>query len=157
MAYNPFDFFRRNQKTFFAFLTIVVMFMFVLQFGPGDFFSSIPKYFGGRSGETLAVIDGSKFTEADRDEQRKKRLWANTFMEEAHRRANDRVGKFIADGQAKAGDTLKPMVQQFLETRRRKPDFESFLQVNTAYLDREAMMAVLQRQIPPQFVPNLQE
>ena len=46
MAYNPFDFFRRNQKTAFAALTVFVMFTFVLSFGQGDFFQWLPGWLG---------------------------------------------------------------------------------------------------------------
>ena len=57
MAFNPFNVFRRNQKILFALLTVLVMFMFVLSFGQGDFFSSVPRWLGStrHSGEVIAV------------------------------------------------------------------------------------------------------
>ena len=52
MAFNPFNFFRKNQKILFALLTILVMFMFVLSSGlPGsDFFQWFPEWLGRHKG-----------------------------------------------------------------------------------------------------------
>ena len=95
MAFSPFNYFRRNQKTFFAILTVIVMFMFVLQFGQGAFFSALPRMLGGRSGDTLAVVDGHKVTTRDLDEMRVRRNWANTFMAQAHSKATERVAGYV--------------------------------------------------------------
>src|SRR5262249_7957053 len=102
MAYNPLDLFPPDKKAPVANLTVFVMITFVLSFGQGDFFTSIPKYFGARSGETIAVIDGSKFTESEQREQRQRRKWANDFMELAHREATLKVDKYVRDAQGKA-------------------------------------------------------
>src|SRR2546423_15700767 len=86
MAYNPFSFFRRNQKSLFAVLTVFVMFMFVLSFGKGDFFEWIPRWLGTRKkgGEVMAVVDGSKVYESELGRQRDNRTIANQFMSQAN-------------------------------------------------------------------------
>jgi len=85
MAYNPFDFFRKNQKILFAGLTILVMFMFVLSFGRGDFFDWLPRWLGSKrsTGEVMAVIDGDKIRASELDRLRTQRTIANKFMVQA--------------------------------------------------------------------------
>lgn len=82
MAYNPFDFFRRNQKLFFGGLTILVMFMFILSFGQGDFFSQASQWIGQwqTHGDTLAVIDGSTIKKSQVDDVSSTRGLANGYM-----------------------------------------------------------------------------
>src|SRR5215207_7925556 len=86
MAYNPFSFFRRNQKTLFAVLTVFVMIMFTLSFGAGDLFDRIPKWLGSQkvTGEVMAVVDGSKVYESELSKRRDSRTIANQFMAQAN-------------------------------------------------------------------------
>jgi hypothetical protein len=158
MAYNPFDFFRRNQKTFFAVLTVVVMFMFVLSFGRGDIFEAIPRWLGNRAGETLAVIDGHKVTEAELRDLRVRRSWANTFLAAAHINSVNRVAAYIEKNQSKASEELKLTLQNFLMTRRNKPDFQSGREVpNTMYVDLKSWFDILQGRLPAQAIPQVQQ
>ena len=64
MAYNPFDFFRRNQKTAFAALTIFVMFTFVLSFGQGDFFQWVPGWLGSFKNRGKDAVASEEIEEA---------------------------------------------------------------------------------------------
>src|SRR5947209_16520318 len=100
MAFNPFNVFRRNQKILFAMLTVLVMFMFVLSFGQGDFFSSVPKWLGStrHSGELIAVVDGSKVYESDLSRLNTRRQLANQYMAAASTRAAENLRKAVADG-----------------------------------------------------------
>jgi hypothetical protein len=70
MAYNPFNIFRRNQKTIFAVITVFIMFTFVLSSGLGggaDFFDWLPRWLGSTraKGDALATLDGSGLYERD--------------------------------------------------------------------------------------------
>lgn len=89
MAYNPFDFFRRNQKVLFAGLTILVMFMFVLSFGQGDFFSRFPQWVAKfqTTGDKMAVIDGGTIKESQLSDVTKERGLANGYMQQANAKA----------------------------------------------------------------------
>ncbi len=89
MAYNPFDFFRRNQKLFFGGLTVLVMFMFILSFGQGDFFSRFPKWIEKfqTSGDKMAVIDGSTIKGSQLRNVADERGLANGYMQQANARA----------------------------------------------------------------------
>ena len=82
MAYNPFNFFRRNSKIVFAMFTVFVMFTFVLNFGPGDFFTWFPRWLEGlkSKGDPVAVVGGKKITDFELEEQRRVRATANAYM-----------------------------------------------------------------------------
>ena len=70
MAFNPFHRFRKHQKVFFAALTIVCMFVFVLQFGTGDAIQRMLAWFGsGQRGVAfvrLSLVPPSYLTLFDR-------------------------------------------------------------------------------------------
>lgn len=102
MAYNPFDFFRRNQKIFMGVFVIVVMFTFVLSFGRGDFFDWLPRWLGSKKskGEVLAVIDGDKYRESEASQLRQRRTMANKYMVSA-------AGKALQSLNIIASDTSK--------------------------------------------------
>lgn len=81
MAYNPFDFFRKNQKILFAVLTVFIMIMFTLSWGGNDFFQWFPRWLGTRaSGETMAVVDGSRVRSSELEEIQRHRRAANLYM-----------------------------------------------------------------------------
>jgi hypothetical protein len=82
MAFNPFHRFRKHQKVFFAALTIVCMFVFVLQFGTGDAIQRMLAWFGqGRGrGALVTTLYGKKIYEADLEETLRQRRLANNFM-----------------------------------------------------------------------------
>jgi hypothetical protein len=92
MAFNPFHRFRKHQKVFFAALTIVCMFVFVLQFGAGDAIQRMLAWFGSDRGRGALVTElrtkvryanrdyGKKVYETDLEEVRARRNLANHFM-----------------------------------------------------------------------------
>jgi hypothetical protein len=120
MAYNPFDFFRRNQKTAFAALTIFVMFTFVLSFGQGDFFQWIPGWLGSfknRGKEVLAVVDGRKVYDADLAQIEDNRTLANQFMVEMHGRISQQLDEYLRENVKTAGKAAQDALQDFLRVR----------------------------------------
>jgi hypothetical protein len=116
MAYNPFDFFRKNQKIFFAVLTIIVMFMFVLSFGQGDFFSWFPRWLEQQksSGDVLVEVGGSKVRESDLGQLARKRVLANQFMAQAAdvnlRAINQRM--FETQGSTKVSEDARRVMRE---------------------------------------------
>lgn len=82
MAYNPFDFFRRNQKVLFAVITVIIMFVFILQFGQGDFFSWFPQQLAKwqTTGEVMAKIDGATIKASQLQDVANQRGLANGYM-----------------------------------------------------------------------------
>ncbi len=82
MAFNPFSWFRKHQKVIFAVVTIVIMFVFILQFGQGDAFQRMLGIFGASraSGEVVTTLNGSKVREGDLDNLRRRRKVASNFM-----------------------------------------------------------------------------
>jgi hypothetical protein len=82
MAFNPFTWFRKHQKVFFAGLTIVCMITFVASFGAGDLIQTGLAYFGaGKSkGRVVTTLYGSKVRELDIDQLSRQRKLANDFM-----------------------------------------------------------------------------
>jgi hypothetical protein len=86
MAYNPFNIFRRNQKSIFAVVTVIIMFVFVLSTGlsgGNDFFDWLPRWLGAKTskgGDVLCKLDGDKITDRDLYDLQQKRLLANRFM-----------------------------------------------------------------------------
>ena len=126
MAYNPFDFFRRNQKLFFAGLTVMVMFMFVLSFGQGDFFDQASTWLGKwqTHGEVMAVIDGSKIKESQLQDVSAERQLANGYMLQAAEKGLAASEK-VADADVKAaGPENQPTLSRlfdFIQQRRLRP------------------------------------
>jgi len=142
MAYNPFNIFRRNQKTIFAVVTVFIMFTFVLSSGmsgDADFFNWFPKWLGGkgRKGEPLCSLDGTKIYDRDTVELKRQRTLAAKFMTFAAQQTLqglDRIfseqaalgnPKFsiyyqIARGQFARGDAR--MAASILENVTRDPD-----------------------------------
>lgn len=82
MAFNPFDFFRRNQKVVFAVLTIVCMFVFILSFGAGDFFTVAQNWFSGprESGAVVASLYGKTVQESQVSRVQNNRQIATEFL-----------------------------------------------------------------------------
>src|SRR5260370_23645614 len=81
MAFNPFHGFRKHQKTFFAIMVIVCMFVFILQFGAGDAFTRALSWFGaGRGkGTVVATLNGTKVYETDLSQLNRQRSFASQF------------------------------------------------------------------------------
>jgi hypothetical protein len=133
MAFNPFDIFRRNQRILFAVLTVVVMFMFVLSFGQGDFFSMVPKLLSqrARTGEVLAEVGGRKVYSSEMSDLERRRLLANEYMVEMARRALGNLEKSAVENMATATAQNKQALQQVMEVMA--PDQSTGIQ----YLSRD--------------------
>ncbi|MCU0705438.1 MAG: SurA N-terminal domain-containing protein [Fimbriiglobus sp.] len=118
MAYNPFDFFRRNQKLFFAGLTVLVMVMFVLSFGQGDFFSLFPQWLSKwqSSGEVMATIGGSKVKESHLREVNAERNLANGYMNQLAGQSLASAFKAAQVELAGASPDLKQRLEQSVNT-----------------------------------------
>ena len=152
MAYNPFDFFRRNQKSFFAILTAFVMVMFVFSFGQGDLFQWLPKWLGSQraAGKTLvATIDGRKFTDAELYRHDDGRAMANQFMQQANGAATNNLAESIKEGIARTGVASKESFQQLLSTRQTAYIDPQILQLiqNNPNIDRNMLTQFQQRTI----------
>ncbi len=123
MAYNPFNIFRRNQKTIFAVITVFIMFTFVLSSGMGggnDFFDWFPRWFGTKTkkGDQLCTIAGSRVYEQDLQQVRLQRLIAKRFMELASQQALQNLQRSMIDLQSKA---TPQFVAQIMSTARQMP------------------------------------
>jgi hypothetical protein len=82
MAFNPFTTFRKHQKVFFAVLTIVCMFTFILSFGRGDLFEHILRIIGMKraKGEEVTQLYGKSIREGDLQQLYQQRLLAAGLM-----------------------------------------------------------------------------
>jgi hypothetical protein len=82
MAFNPFHSFRKHQKVIFAVLTIICMFVFVLQFGRGDIFERFGGIFGAgkAQGKYVATLHGTKVYEGDLEKLQAQRQMVNSFI-----------------------------------------------------------------------------
>jgi hypothetical protein len=83
MAFNPFTWFRKHQKVFFAGLTVLCMLVFIGQAGVGaDIFQTILGWIGaGRSrGEPVTTLYGTKVTDTDIGKIERQRRAANNFL-----------------------------------------------------------------------------
>src|SRR5947209_14746518 len=82
MAFNPFHRFRKHRRAVFAVLTIICMFVFVLQFGRGDAIERLLRLFGASRarGEYVTTLHGVKFHVSDLEKLSRRREIANTFM-----------------------------------------------------------------------------
>jgi hypothetical protein len=115
MAYNPFDFFRRNQKVFFGGLTILVMFMFILSFGQGDFFSRFPQWVAKfqTHGDVMAKIDGAAIKESQLRDVANERNLANGYMLAANAKSLDAAAKKARkEATAATSETLRQQLDQ---------------------------------------------
>jgi hypothetical protein len=83
MAFHPFQTFRRHQKKWLAAITIMCMFIFILQFGKGDALDRMMSFFGASriKKTTVATVYGNKVTDYDLDAVRRQRELANTIIE----------------------------------------------------------------------------
>jgi len=132
MAFNPFNVFRRNQRILFSILTIVVMFMFVLSFGQGDFFDKIPRYLEKHrhSGEVMAVVDDDKVYASDFGKVEEKRVLANRYMYLAGAKASENLAKYVSDGTARVSAENRETIRQAMEQHKQLGMFAQFLQSN---------------------------
>jgi hypothetical protein len=134
MAFHPFTWFRKHQKVIFAILTIVCMFVFILQFGPGDPFTKAMSWFGmrGSKGQLVAKIHGDKVYESDLSDLQRRRQLANQFLGAAASTGASMAQAELVQAENKLDPDFKesvrmmardPRALQDLQRRRRlKPD-----------------------------------
>jgi hypothetical protein len=116
MAFNPFHSFRKHQKVFFAILTIVCMFVFILQFGKGD----ITSWFLGGSqgrGEKVVTLYGRDLYTNDLTAISKARQLANEFIFAALSAAQTDASKDIQDYKPEKPDAADETFQRLSEGR----------------------------------------
>lgn len=82
MAFNPFESFRKNQRTLMAFAAIICMIVFVFSFGQGDFFQTLQEWLATRTRPTpkVATLYGEPVYEAELDNIARQRDLCNNFM-----------------------------------------------------------------------------
>src|SRR6516162_8161523 len=115
MAYSPFHSFRKHQKTYFAVLTIVCMFVFVLTGLSGSMQELISFVQGSSRGQVAATIDGKKITLPQINEVRIMRDMASLFMQAAHQRLDDKLMGGIRSQLSKPDTKLDPSTQQVIQ------------------------------------------
>lgn len=82
MAFNPFEGFRKNQRTLMAFAAIICMIVFVFSFGQGDLFQTLQEWLATNARPTpkVATLYGKAIHEAELDKIARQRDIANSFM-----------------------------------------------------------------------------
>jgi hypothetical protein len=82
MAFNPFHRFRKHQKAFMVFLTVMTMIIFVFSFGAGDVVHRGLAWFGNirGSGKVVTTLYGSKIRESEIRSVQDRREAAHKFM-----------------------------------------------------------------------------
>jgi hypothetical protein len=83
MAFNPFTWFRKHQKVFFAGLTVLCMLVFIGQAGVGaDIFQTVLRWIGAERafGPAVTTLYGKKVTESDLVKLETQRRAANDFV-----------------------------------------------------------------------------
>src|SRR5262245_18209021 len=84
MAFNPFTSFRKHQKFWMAFLTLMAMVTFVLCTGVGgDLSDRLLMLFGGSGGGTLAKIEGRNITYKELEDLKQQRMLAEKYTRRA--------------------------------------------------------------------------
>jgi hypothetical protein len=82
MAFNPFESFRKNQRSLMAFAAIVCMIVFVFSFGQGDFFQTLQEWLATRTrtGSQVTTLYGEPVYESQLDKIARQRDLTNSFM-----------------------------------------------------------------------------
>jgi hypothetical protein len=116
MAFNPFHAFRKHQKVFFAVLTIVCMFVFILSFGPGDIKSWFAGAGQGRGDKVVALYGRDLYTN-DLTAISKSRQLANEFIFAALSAAQTEASKDVQDYKPEKPDAADETFQRLSEGR----------------------------------------
>ena len=110
MAFNPFHWFRKNQKSLFAVLTIIIMIVFVFSFGRGDLFEVGLQRIGRRdAGLTVTTLYKKKVTERDLEQLARHRKMASDFLFITAFEAHGRAIKDLLDKELKADNIDNPL------------------------------------------------
>jgi hypothetical protein len=118
MAYSPFHSFRKHQKTYFAALTILCMFVFVLTGLSGNLME-LRSFFGSSAGQAAATIDGKKITMPQISEVRIMRDMANDFMRASLDLLSTKSASLAASEVMKPDSKLDPFVRQAIQSALR--------------------------------------
>lgn len=164
MAFSPFNWFRKHQKTLIVVVTIFVMFIFILQFGKGDVIDRFASWLGakGNRGEVVATLHGTKVREGDTTKTaRLRRLTSEFILEQnigetrGHSRALDSLTKELKSDPG-ANPILDPMRQLrdvVKNIQQRDPQRLGFMQFQ---LDPRMFFAMLQNFVEQQIPGDLQ-
>jgi hypothetical protein len=115
MGYGPFHSFRKHQKTYFAALTILCMFVFVLGGISGNL-DELKQFFGSSRGQAAATIDGKKITLPQISEVRIMRDMANDFMRASLDLIASKSASLVATDVMKPDAKLDPFVRQAIQS-----------------------------------------
>jgi hypothetical protein len=119
MAFNPFHAFRKHQKVFFAALTIICMFTFVLSSGiagRGDFFYEMAMLVGMRQRSTgLASLYGKDVEQVELRLLAEQRRVANQFMRAAIFRGNQAVIDDVLGQRSQLDQGMKARVTNIIQ------------------------------------------
>ncbi len=126
MAFNPFHTFRKHQKVIFAVLTIICMFVFILQFGRGDITTWLMGGGGQGKGEKVVTLYGRDLYTNDLTLISKSRQLANEFIFTALLAAQTEAAKDFAEYKPEKPDAADEALQRLSEER-----FKRFSQART--------------------------
>jgi hypothetical protein len=114
MGYSPFRSFQKHQKTYFAVLTILCMFVFVLTGLSGNLME-LKSFFGSSTGQVAATIDGKKVTLPQVNEVRVMREMANEFARAALDLVSTNLVLQLDAELKKPGPKLDPATSQAIQ------------------------------------------
>jgi hypothetical protein len=125
MAFHPFQFFRKRQKTFLAILTIFVMFIFILSWGGrGDALTTIMSWMGGggrgKDKTEVTKLYGKTITVGEVEQVRASRRAVDTFMQRAVGQAEPKAGNVDPPVKARL-DQLAQNIYQSISFIRQVP------------------------------------
>jgi hypothetical protein len=119
MAFNPFHAFRKHQKVFFAALTIICMFTFVLSSGVsgrGDFFYEMAMLVGMQQRSTgVASLYGKDVEQVDIRLLAEQRRVANQFMREAVFRGEQNVSNDVLGPRSPLDQGMRARLSNILQ------------------------------------------
>jgi uncharacterized protein (DUF2267 family) len=118
MAFNPFHSFRRHQKKFFAALTIMCMFIFVLSsgMGRGDLFSQWGEMLGrrGSANPPAASLYGKDIDQATISTVQRRRLIANRYIEMAVNYSHQDIKNRVFERFDRLDPNFKQLIQEYI-------------------------------------------
>src|SRR5262249_11911467 len=138
MAFNPFHVVRKRQKTLLAITTIFIMFLFTLQFGPGDIFARLGLSGKRRQEVVVTKMYGNKVLGIQVDEIRVQRKFVREFLSNASLTAFSRVQKELEE----LGKDVKPGDEDFGRRMQLQSEYQrlmflpQFLAYSAASLDQ---------------------
>lgn len=130
MAFNPFAWFRKHQKVLFAGLTILVMFVFIGQFGRGDIFERALQWFGaGRAGgPVVAKLYGKGVHLGELEHRARTRKLASDYLFTTAWRTHPRVLRDLLDNELKSTTGENPLagVRDIVSNVQKNSSFIAF-------------------------------